>query len=192
MERNLCTATVKNIERTETTDLLLAFQSGDVSAFSRLYDMHVNILFYYGCKLTTDRELLKDCIHDIFIKLYTKKNELGYIENLKSYLFISLKNKICDEVRKRVYVSDAVVEELNPISGDDVENNYLLMEKAKINTGLVSNLLNQLSPRQREALTLYYIEEKKYEDICEIMDMNYQSVRNLMHRGLLKLRSIAK
>ncbi|KAB5206918.1 sigma-70 family RNA polymerase sigma factor, partial [Bacteroides thetaiotaomicron] len=41
------------------------------------------------------------------------------------------------------------------------------------------------------ALTLYYIEEKKYEDICEIMNMNYQSVRNLMHRGLTKLRSLA-
>ena len=36
-----------------------------------------------------------------------------------------------------------------------------------------------------------YIEEKKYEDICEIMNMNYQSVRNLMHRGLTKLRSLA-
>ncbi|WP_230372019.1 RNA polymerase sigma factor, partial [Bacteroides thetaiotaomicron] len=56
---------------------------------------------------------------------------------------------------------------------------------------LVKRLLDQLSPRQREALTLYYIEEKKYEDICEIMNMNYQSVRNLMHRGLTKLRSLA-
>ena len=56
---------------------------------------------------------------------------------------------------------------------------------------LVRRLLDQLSPRQREALTLYYIEEKKYEDICEIMNMNYQSLRNLMHRGLTKLRSLA-
>ncbi len=56
---------------------------------------------------------------------------------------------------------------------------------------MVKRLLSQLSPRQREALTLYYIEERKYEDICEIMNMNYQSVRNLMHRGLLKLRTLA-
>ncbi|WP_418819655.1 RNA polymerase sigma factor, partial [Phocaeicola sp.] len=40
------------------------------------------------------------------------------------------------------------------------------------------------------ALTLYYIEEKKYEDICTIMDMNYQSVRNLMHRGITRLREL--
>ena len=54
----------------------------------------------------------------------------------------------------------------------------------------VKYLLAQLSPRQREALTLYYIEEKKYEDICTIMDMNYQSVRNLMHRGITRLREL--
>ena len=82
----------KNDESAMTT-LLLAFQSGDVNAFSRLYDLNINILFNYGCKLTTDRELLKDCIHDVFVKIYTKQAELNHIENFKSYLFISLKNR---------------------------------------------------------------------------------------------------
>ena len=66
---------------------------------------------------------------------------------------------------------------------------YLEMES--VSNERVKYLLNQLPPRQKEALTLYYIQEKKYEDICMLMDMNYQSVRNLIHRGILKLRSIA-
>ena len=77
-----------------STDTLLAsFQAGNMAAFSQLYNLHINVLFNYGLKLTIDKELLKDCIHDIFVKLYTKKDELGTIDNLKSYLFISLKNK---------------------------------------------------------------------------------------------------
>lgn len=175
----------------KTACLVMAFQSGDVNAFSTLYDMHINLLFNYGCKLTTDKELLKDCIHDVFVKLYTKKAELGIIDNFKSYLLISLKNKLCDELRRRMFLSDTAVEELNPTSAaDDVENKYLEEEKLCIESGLVKRLLEQLSPRQREALTLYYIEEKKYEDICTIMDMNYQSVRNLMHRGITRLREL--
>ena len=75
-----------------TETLLASFQAGNMAAFSQLYDLHINILFNYGLKLTIDKELLKDCIHDIFVKLYTKKDELGTIDNLKSYLFISLKN----------------------------------------------------------------------------------------------------
>ena len=173
-----------------TETLLASFQAGNMAAFSELYDLHINILFNYGLKLTIDKELLKYCIHDIFVKLYVKKDELGVIDNLKSYLFISLKNKLCDELRKRMYMSDTAVEEINVVSSTDVEDDYMEEEKTRNNLLLVNNLMDQLSPRQREALTLYYIEEKKYEDICEIMDMNYQSVRNLMHRGLTKLRAL--
>ena len=175
-----------------STDTLLAsFQAGNMAAFSQLYDLHINILFNYGLKLTIDKELLKDCIHDIFVKLYTKKEELGTIDNLKSYLFISLKNKLCDELRKRMYMSDTAIEDVNAVAPTDVEDDYMEEEQRKNEFSLVKRLLDQLSPRQRVALTLFYIEEKKYEDICEIMNMNYQSVRNLMHRGLTKLRSLA-
>ena len=169
------------------------FQKGNSHAFSVLYDLHVNVLYNYGCKLTNDKELLKDCIHDVFVKIYTKRAELDAIENFKSYLFISLKNKLCDEMRKRVYVSDASVEELEPIvSNDDVESRYMLIERDQLQHSFLEKLMNSLSPRQREALTLYYMEERKYEDICTIMDLNYQSVRNLMHRGLTKLRSLTR
>ena len=174
-----------------TDTLLASFQAGNMAAFSQLYNLHINVLFNYGLKLTIDKELLKDCIHDIFVKLYTKKDELGTIDNLRSYLFISLKNKLCDELRRRMYMSDTAVEEVSISTPTDVEDDYMEEEQRKNEFSLVRRMLDQLSPRQREALTLYYIEEKKYEDICEIMNMNYQSVRNLMHRGLTKLRSLA-
>ena len=175
-----------------STDTLLAsFQAGNMAAFSQLYNLHINVLFNYGLKLTIDKELLQDCVHDVFVKLYTKRDELGTIDNVKSYLFISLKNKLCDELRRRMYMSDTAVEEVSISTPTDVEDDYMEEEQRKNEFSLVRRLLDQLSPRQREALTLYYIEEKKYEDICEIMNMNYQSVRNLMHRGLTKLRSLA-
>jgi RNA polymerase sigma factor (sigma-70 family) len=175
-----------------TTQLLNEFQAGNTGAFSRLYDLYINILYNYGHRLTTDSELLKDCIHDVFVKVYTRKNELNTIGNFKSYIFISLKNKICDEIRKRIYLSSTAIEDVDPVATDDVERKYLRMEQEQAENHTIKYMMEQLSPRQREALTLYYIEEKKYEDICEIMSMNYQSVRNLMHRGLTKLRGIAK
>jgi len=175
----------------QTTQLLSNFIEGDVTAFSKLYDTHVSMLYNYGYRLTTDVELLKDCIQDVFIKIYNKRTELHSVLNFKSYLFISLKNKLCDESRKRVNLSDVSVEELNVVACDNIEKEYIANEKENSDNIFLTKLLDQLSPRQRNAITLYYIEEKKYEDICVIMDMNYQSVRNLIHRGLLKLRSCA-
>lgn len=176
----------------QTAQLLEAFRAGDQTAFSHLYDMYVNILYNYGYRLTNDKELLKDCIHDVFVKLYTKINDFGPIEKFKAYLFISLKNKICDEMRKRVNLSTTSIDDVEPIACDDIERQYVKQEHERIQKYKINCLLSQLSPRQCEALTLYYLEERKYEDICQIMSMNYQSVRNLMHRGLAKLRDIAK
>ncbi len=173
----------------QTAELLAGFINGDAAAFSKLYNLHVNMLYNYGCKLTKDVELLKDCIQDVFIKIYNKRTELDTVTNFKSYIIISLKNKLCDESRKRINLSDIAVEELDVISGDNLEKDYIDNEKEMLDNVFVAKILDELSPRQRKAIVLYYIEEKKYEEICAIMDMNYQSVRNLIHRGISKLRT---
>jgi len=173
----------------QTAELLAGFIDGDATAFSKLYNLHVNMLYNYGCKLTKDSELLKDCIQEVFIKIYNKRTELDSVTNFKSYIIISLKNKLCDESRKRINLSDVAVEELDVVSGDTVEKDYIDNEKEMLDNIFVAKILDELSPRQRKAIVLYYIEEKKYEEICAIMDMNYQSVRNLIHRGISKLRT---
>jgi RNA polymerase sigma factor (sigma-70 family) len=149
------------------------------------------MLYNYGYRLTTDMELLKDCIQDVFVKIYNKREELGAVLNFKSYILISLKNKLCDESRKRIHLSDTAVEEYVAIATENAETEYLAAEKVQIQNSMVSRLLGFLSPRQRTAIELYYIEERKYEDICDIMQMNYQSVRNLIHRGMMRLRASA-
>ena len=73
----------------------------------------------------------------------------------------------------------------------DVENDYLHTEQESMQSAQVAHLMEHLTRRQRQAITLYYLEQRKYDEICEIMQMNYHSVRNLMHRGMLKLREAA-
>ncbi len=46
-----------------------------------------------------------------------------------------------------------------------------------------------LSPRQKEIIYYRFVEGLSYEEICQIMDMNYQSTQNLIQRSLKKLRT---
>lgn len=191
MEKIYTKKTTHENQDTLTNQLLAEFVNGDISAFSKLYNLHVNMMYNYGCRLTSDMELLKDCIQDVFIKIYNKQSELDTVLNFKSYLFISLKNKLCDESRKRVHLSDISVDELDILSSDNIEKDYIAAEKIIHTNTFVAKMLDKLSPRQRTAIEMYYIEEQKYEDICLVMQMNYQSVRNLIHRGMSKLRACA-
>ena len=178
--------------RERARQLAAEFCAGNDYAFSELYDLYVQMLFNYGSKITQDQELLKDCIHDVFMKVYNKRGDKNTINNLGSYLLISLKNRLFDEFRRQTFTSEDAIEDYEfRCSTSDVENDYLYAEKEQMQSAKVAHLMKNLTRRQRQAITLYYLEQRKYEEICQIMQMNYHSVRNLMHRGMLKLREAA-
>ena len=165
-------------EREEAAQTLLAaYRQGDQNAFMSLYDMYAEMLLNYGLCITSDKELVKDCVQDVFIKLISKSQDL-------------LRNRLLDEFRRKNYMTETAVEDIRiSTTVEDVENSYILDESSLNNVRKVQILMDELTPRQRQVFTLYYIEQRKYEDICDIMQMNYHSVRNLVHRGMLKLRA---
>ena len=50
--------------------------------------------------------------------------------------------------------------------------------------------LQQLSNRHREALYLKFFDGFAYDRIAEIMDLNQQSVRNLVHQAIKRMRQV--
>ena len=157
--------------------------------FSELYNKYIDILFAYGCKMTNDRELIKDCIHDVFVKYFTKYEE-GKVAHAGSYLLMSLRNRINDEFRMHTKMSDEeITKRLTAEKIDDAPDFEKLEEEKDIQRKLMDNIA-RLSPRQQQIIQLYYMEQRKYDEICNIMGINYQSVRNLMHRSITRLRKM--
>ncbi len=56
----------------------------------------------------------------------------------------------------------------------------------------LSKALKTLTARQQEAIYLYYIQEIPLKELSTLLDMNYQSTRNLIHRAMTKLRQHIK
>lgn len=150
-------------------------------------------MFAFGMKMTADREMVKDCIHDVFVKLYTRRGELGAVLNMESYLYVSLKNRIKDEFRYNSHILDCELDETTLQNLYDNDDTYYLerIEDELRTSQRISEFVKFLSPRQQEIIRLFYMEQRKYDEICQIMGINYQSVRNLMHRSLLRLRQLA-
>jgi len=160
--------------------------------FSSLYDQHIDGLFAFGSRFMKDRETLKDCIHDVFVKLYTRKERLNTIHNIESYLYISLRNRINDEFRRNTKICDSEITDASmQLIAENDEYYREQMEHRQSLTDTAREFFVKLSPRQRQIINLYYLEHRKYDDICRIMGINYQSVRNLMHRSISRLREYA-
>lgn len=165
-----------------------SFLQGDDKAFALLFDEFADLLFRYGTKFVLDQELVKDCIQDIFVKIYNNRANLSQTDNPKYYLFRALKNKLIDELRYNNRFEYKPLQELSfyvecsYTPGEDDEDEAEIQEKFE-------EALSLLSPRQKEALYLRFQMGMSYQEIASLLDIKYQSVRNLVHRAIEKVRA---
>src|ERR1043165_9951653 len=76
-----------------------AFKEGDSHAFDNLFRHYYPILIQYGSKITTDKDLLNDCIQDLFIELWQSTSNT-VVQSVKAYLLRSLKYKLYKQFRQ--------------------------------------------------------------------------------------------
>ncbi len=161
------------------------FLAGDENAFKRIYEQSISELFTYGNRFSSDQELVKDCIQDLFINLHRTRSQIGKTNKILPYLMVSLKRIIIKKLKEQ-----------NLGRRVDFENlpfRFLLEEEEEIirdeNEGdALQKAMDQLTPRQREAIYLKYVLELDYDQLGRVLNLNYQTSRNLIYRGLQRLR----
>ena len=70
------------------------FRSGNHTAFTQIYQNYVSLLYNYSTSITPDRELIKDCLHDLFVELWKNHQNLGETTSIRYYLMASIKRKL--------------------------------------------------------------------------------------------------
>lgn len=161
---------------------------GDSQALATLFEVYYDALFHYGLKLAGDEELVKDCIQNLFQKLWRRHENLRSVQVVKPYLFKALRRHIGDETKLLRQ------HRLLPSYSDtfDVTYSYedflIKQQNTQEQSQQLLAALNKLSKRQREALYLKFFDGFSYEKISEVMSLNIQSVRNLVFMALQALR----
>lgn len=167
-------------------DLLWSqLKSGDQQALATIYEQHFGFLYNYGKKIARDISTVEDAIQELFVELWERRSKLSETDSVRAYLTVAIRRKLVKKVKqahKSVELDDALfgfdtaVEQPQLADGPDAT----LSKKIK-------STLEHLPPRQKEILYLKYYGGMDYEEIADIMDMNYQSARNLVSRAIAKM-----
>jgi RNA polymerase sigma factor (sigma-70 family) len=169
-------------------NLWTAFIQGDREAFNKLYEHSIDLLYSFGLKYTNDEDLVKDCIHDLFLDLYKYRKSLSMEVSVKFYLFASLKRKICSTLKKGslIVASDSANLSFHIcFSAEDTLINY---EHQKELLSKLQKELNRLPERQKEVLFLRFNSELNYEEIAVLMNISEATCRTLVYRAVKQLR----
>ena len=173
----------------QNMELWKAFKSGDKSAFEKLYELYINDLLSYGYRVTSDRQLIRDSIQDLFLHLWQTRSNLSDTDSIRFYLYRSLRNRIIRNMEKANQTSIDTANLFENIIGalsiedDLIENEQLSEQQVKL-----KQAIQQLPKRQQEIIQLRYYHDFSFEEIAEMMQINNQSVRNLLHRAITELR----
>jgi len=165
-----------------------SFRKGDREAFATLFREHYAILFKFGSKFTTDTELLEDCIQELFIELWQAKSQTP-VHSVRAYLLKSLKYKLLKVFRKKGRVIQ--LQENTDGNFEWSHENFIIAEQESIDKKRrVLGALGRLSSRQKEIIYLKYYQNLSYDEVSEIMNINYQVARNLLYQAIKSLKNI--
>jgi RNA polymerase sigma factor (sigma-70 family) len=166
-----------------------AFKKGDKEAFAQIYQHFIDELLRYGYRVTTDRQLIKDSIQDLFLHLWNTRENLSDTDSIRFYLYRSLRNRILKNIensQEEAIDSMAVFE--NILHELSIEEKVIGDESQSEQVKKLRNAIQQLPKRQQEAIQLRYYHDFSLDEIAEIMQVNNQSVRNFLHRAISDLR----
>jgi RNA polymerase sigma factor (sigma-70 family) len=170
------------------------FKEGDREAFAAIYRQHILQLITYGLRLCPDRDMLKDQIQELFVELWNSRNNLASTRSVKFYLFKALRYKLI-RLEKNRYLSQQSARIAlnldNPLQ-DPIETSIIEKESRAFQVASVRQAIKTLSLRQQEAIQLRYYQGFTHDQIADLMDLNYQSVSNLLHRALYRLKEAFK
>ena len=172
-------------------DLWLKFKSGDSDALGKLAQIHYRALYNYASKFSGDPDFIRDCLQELYLELWERRDFLSETAFVKSYLFKALRHKLIKEnVRlKRFQEQKNVLFDGND-SDLSIESYIIENESSKYQAKRLTHIISLLSKRQQEIIYLRFYQNLENEDIANIMNLGRQSVSNLLYRTLKEMKEI--
>ncbi|MFA6702258.1 MAG: sigma-70 family RNA polymerase sigma factor [Dysgonamonadaceae bacterium] len=159
---------------------------------SYIYNLYVDDLFTYGTYLGFESEVVKDAVHDVFVKITIDSGLLKDVSDIKFYLFKSVKYRLFDlhkKTMREIMIDNTELFEELPFNIElNVEDNLIEEEEQLQVKNEISLMLDSLTSRQREIIYLRYVQEYDYEKIAELLKISVHSCRKLVSKAILSLR----
>lgn len=174
-------------------DWLQRLQRNDERALCSIMQHYYTDLYNYGSRFTHDEGLVRDCIQEVFISLWQRRENVTNILAPKYYLLRAVKNKVLKSLHKNKTRADGML-----MHGDEydfylefsVEKFIIEKQVSEEKVAALRRTLDRISKRQQEVIYLKFYQHLDHAQIAELMNISRQSVYNLIHESILKLRDL--
>lgn len=176
---------------TEAIQLLQQLSLHDENALAALMRLFYKDLYDYACKFSTDDALVKDCIQEVFIALWQRRESAASILSPQYYLLRAVKNNVLKALHHQSKLTRFTVAGAESAFFSDFSIEDLIIRKqlSDEHSRKLYQVINQLPARQKEIIYLKYFQHLDHAQIASLMNISRQSVYNLLHESIIKLKA---
>jgi len=167
--------------------IVLIILNGDNEAYEEIIKRYENKLIRYIKYLVPKTDDAEDIVQTTFIKAYENLNNFKQEYKFSSWIYRIAHNEAINRLKKKY--QETFFPDFDLISLSSKETPETEYEKKELASTLMK-CLNMLPVKYRGVLTLYYLEDKQYEDISIILKIPKGTVATRINRAKAKLKEI--
>lgn len=167
----------------ELTSLL---KEGDREAFTAIYDRYFWLLHTHAYKWLYNREEAWDVIHEIFLRLWEKREFLSLEHSLHGYLYTSVRNRIFNLLSRKRIESEYLTSLEGFINQGECMTDHLVRERQLAE--MIEREIASMPPKMRKVFQLSRKKNLSHKEISETLDISEQTVRKHIQHALKILR----
>jgi RNA polymerase sigma-70 factor (ECF subfamily) len=177
--------TISNNNHSDEELVTIYQQHGDLKVLSALYQRYMDLVFGVCLKYLKDPEQSKDAVMQIFEELIIKVRN-HEVNNFRGWLHVLAKNHCLMQLRSPKNLKTT---EWNPDIMQSEENPHLngVLTREE-NLDRLEDCIQHLPAEQKQAVSLFYLQEKCYNDIVSSTGMEWNTVRSLIQNGRRNLK----
>jgi len=166
-------------------------KNGSEIALGKLIKKYFNLLQNYGYKFFRNEDFVKDCVQEVFVEIWSRRQNVSQPDSVRAYLLSSVRKKILREsVRQKINGENEIINIENDLKFAEFSPELVIIEQENTQETIqkVAISLNSLPKRQREVIYLRFYQNLERDEIAQIMSVNCQSVSNLLQAAFKTIR----
>lgn len=165
-------------------EILEEFRQNPEHAFRTLFDTYYMPLCMYAVQITDSFSMAEDIVQDFLLFFWEKQAYKSISSNLRNYLFLSIRNNACKELKKHDFLS------LEELTGTEIDLDILFYDEECLMKEKERMLqeVQKLPPQEMAAIRNVILEDKKYKDAAMDMGISVNTLKTHLSRALKILR----
>ncbi len=156
---------------------------GDIQAFRHLVIKYKDSSFNLSKSILKSDLTAEEAVQDAFIKAFQNLHKFRMKAAFSTWLYRIMVNESLRKLKKKTLNHHEVPDSLENLQENAVDPEVLSQFHIEEQKEIVNGLLEKLSESENLLLKLFYLEEKKIEEIADITGLTAVNVKVTLHRA---------